>query len=83
MTLFQTLDKLAKTISEKASEKGTTLEQSIDAFKALTAYYAVQQKRLKNRPEPEADSEGFSFAGNDEVSNGSREHPEVRARRKS
>lgn len=84
MTLKITLDKLAKTLSDKAAEKNTPLQESIDAFKALTAYYAAQQKRSKNQPDDEPDSEGFSFAGNDEVVNGSPgQRAQVRARRNS
>ena len=81
MTLKSTLDKLAKTLSDKAAEKNTPLQESIDAFKALTAYYAAQQKNRKNRDDDEPDSEGFSFAGSDEVVNGG--NTQVRARRNS
>ena len=84
MSLQQTLDKLAKTLSDKAAQKDTPLQESIDAFKALTAYYAAQQKRRGKQDDEEPDSEGFSFAGSDEVVNGeSRQHPQVRARRNS
>jgi hypothetical protein len=71
MTLKQTLDKLASQLSDKAAKDNTPLQESIDAFKALTAYYAAQQKNRKNQADDEPDSQGFSFAGSDEVVNGS------------
>ena len=82
MTLKSTLDKWASELSTKAAQKDTSLQESTDAFKAVTAYYAAQQKLRKNQPEDEADSEGFSFA--DEVVNGSPgQRAQVRARRNS
>ena len=42
MTLEKTLDKWASTLSDKAAEKDTPLQESIDAFKAVTAYYAAK-----------------------------------------
>ena len=82
MTLKSTLDKWAELLSTKAAQKDTPLQESTDAFKAVTAYYAAQQKSRKNQPEDEGDSEGFSFA--DEVVNGSPgQRAQVRARRNS
>jgi len=82
MTLKATLDKWATELSTKAAQKDTSLQESTDAFKAVTAYYAAQQKLRKNQPEDEADSEGFSFA--EEVVNGSPgQRAQVRARRNS
>ena len=84
MTLKSTLDKLAKTLSDKAAEKNTPLQESIDAFKALTAYYAARQKSAKKSGEDdEPETGGFTFAGSDEVVNGERQHPQVRTRRNS
>ena len=81
MTLKATLDKWASDLSTKAAEKNTPLQESTDAFKAVTAYYAAQQKTRKNQAEDEPESSGFSFA--DEVVNGDRQHPQVRSRRSS
>ena len=82
MTLKQTLDKWAETLSTKATQKDTPLQESTDAFKAVTAYYAAQQKVRKHQADDEPVSEGFSFA--EEVVNGeSRQHPQVRTRRNS
>lgn len=68
-TLKATLDKWATDLSTKAAQKDTPLQESTDAFKAVTAYYAAQQKSAKNQPQDEDESGGFSFA--DEVVNGS------------
>lgn len=82
MTLKSTLDKWADELSTKATLKTTTIQESTDAFKAVTAYYAAQQKTRKNQPEDDDDSGGFSFA--DEVVNGSHgQSSKVRARRNS
>ena len=80
MNLKDILDKFAKRLSDKASEKDTPLQESTDAFKALTAYYAAQQKNRKKSSESEEDDTGeFSFA--DEVKNGG--SPSARNRRDS
>ena len=81
MTLKSTLDKLAKTLSDKAAEKNTPLQESIDAFKALTAYYAAQQKHAKKPSDDDDEPGGFNFSGSDEVVNGG--NTQVRARRNS
>ena len=70
MTLQKTMDELANKLKDKAAQKDTPLQESIDAFKALTAYYAAQRKGSRKQDEDEPDSEGFSFAGSDEVVNG-------------
>ena len=82
MTLKKTLDELAKTLGDKVRQTDTSLQESIDAFKALTAYYAVERKQLKKQDEDDPDSGGFSFAGKDEVAHDSRT-PQVRTRRNS
>ena len=68
MNLKEVLDKFAQKLKDKACEDDTPLQESIDAFKALTAYYATQQKNRKNQADDEPDSGEFSFA--DEVVNG-------------
>ena len=61
MNLKDELDKLARVVLNKAQEKDTPLSESIDAFKATTAYYALSLKR-KGADEPESEDEN-SFAG--------------------
>ena len=54
-------------LRKKAEEKNTPLQESIDAFKAVTAYYAVELKqRKKSGDDEEPDDGGFTFgeAGN-------------------
>ena len=71
MTLKQTLDDWANKLATKAAEKDTPLQESTDAFKAVTAYYAATQKRAKKPDEEdEPDSSGFNFAHGAEVVNG-------------
>lgn len=53
------LAKLAKSIVQKATLDATPFDESVDAFKALTAYYAL---RLKHKQGDTDDGEGgFSF----------------------
>lgn len=83
MSLEKTLDTWAGKLSEKAGQDDTPLQESIDAFKAVTAYYAAKGKRAKKQDSDEEPDDGaFSFAGSDEVVNGSRDQ-KVRARRNS
>ena len=71
MTIRSDLDELANKLKDKASHKDTPLQESIDAFKALTAYYAARQKNAKKSgEEDEPETGGFTFAGSDEVVNG-------------
>ena len=79
MNLKQALDEFAKALKDKACQSATPLQESIDAFKALTAYYATQQKNRKNQADEESDPGEFSFA--DEVVNG--RSPKAPARRNS
>lgn len=80
MKLKQKLDEFAKALIEKASQDSTPLPESTDAFKAVTAYYAAQQKgRKKSGEDDEPDDGGFSFANG--VENGG--SPKVSARRNS
>jgi hypothetical protein len=61
MNLKDELDKLAKVILAKAGHSDTSLTDAVDAFKATTAYYAIDLKR-KGR-EPAEDEDENSFAG--------------------
>lgn len=57
---FETeLAKLAKSIVQKAALETTPFDESVDAFKSLTTYYALW---LKHRQGDEDDDGGFSFA---------------------
>ena len=83
-SLKQTLDNLAKVLSDKVAKDDTSLQESIDAFRALTAYYAAQGKRVRKQDDDEPDSDGFTFAGSDEVVNGSNSRDQkIRTRRNS
>ena len=53
MTLQKTLDEWVKALSDKSSQKDTPLQESIDAFKAVTAYYAARQKTAKKSSDDE------------------------------
>lgn len=58
MSLKTDLDKLAASITTAATDKDTPFAERLDAFKALTAYYALLEKhKAKN----EDDSDGPSF----------------------
>ena len=60
MTDFKkNFDKVAKNIADKAANKDTPFAEVIDAFKAMTAYYALQ---LKHKDAPDEDTSGFDFA---------------------
>ena len=82
MTLKQTLDQWAQKLATKAAQDATPLQESTDAFKAVTAYYAAKGKRARKQDEDEPDSGEFTFAGSDEVIHGSRGQ-KVRASRNS
>ena len=83
MTLEKTLDQWAGKLSDKAGQDDTPLQESIDAFKAVTAYYAAKGKRARKQDEDEPEEPGsFTFADSGEVVNGSRDQ-KVRARRNS
>lgn len=80
MKLKEALDKAATALIEKVKQKDTPLQESIDAFKAVTSYYAAQQKGRGKKSESDEDEEsgGFSFG---EAGNGG--NPKVPARRNS
>lgn len=55
MTSFlDEMDQLAAEIAKAAREASTNLDIKIDAFKALTPYYAHQMKN-NGKPDPEGD----------------------------
>lgn len=79
--LKKTLDEWANKLAKKAAEKDTLLQESTDAFKAVTAYYTALGKNAKKHPADEDDEGAFSFE-NSEVVNGGNSS-QVRARRTS
>ena len=82
MTLQKTLDKWADTLQTKASHKDTPLQESIDAFKAVTAYYAARLKTAKKSGDDEPEETGgFTFESGTETVNGG--STKVRAGRSS
>ena len=84
MTLRQILDDWAQKLSTKAAQDTTPLQESTDAFKAVTAYYAAKQKRGRKADEdapPEPG--GFSFEQGSEVVNGAGQRKAVHPRRNS
>jgi hypothetical protein len=85
MNLKQVLDKWAEKLSAKAALENTPLQESTDAFKAVTAYYAATQKRAKKPDEDEVSEAGeFTFGKSDEVVNGEpRQRAAVHPRRNS
>lgn len=81
MTFEKTMADLAKQIATKASHKDTPLQESIDAFKGLTAYYAARVKNRNKSVDDEVDDSGdFNFEA--EGQNGG-QHPKVPASRNS
>lgn len=56
------IEKLAKHIADKAIDKDTPFAESLDAFKQLTAYYALTL-RHREEPPPDEDSSNFSNFG--------------------
>lgn len=60
MTLRKDLDQLAAEIAEKAAEKSTSLQEMVDALKALTPYYALTVKvDAKGNGDDEGDGATF------------------------
>lgn len=69
MTDFsKSFDKIAKQIADKAAHKDTPFAEIIEAFKVMTAYYALLLKH-KGKPS-EDDSAGFDFANGIEDEHG-------------
>ncbi len=56
----QSLDKLAKSISETAQQDATDFKDRLDAFKFLTAYYALLMKHA-GKGGGDDDDDGFDF----------------------
>lgn len=81
MSLQKTLDAWAEKLSKKAADDKTPLQESIDAFKAVTAYFAAKQKTAKKTPDADDADGGFSFTASDEVIHG--RTPKIRAGRNS
>ena len=82
MTLRKTLDDWADKLQTRASHKDTPLQENIDAFKAVAAYYAARQKNAKKPGDDEPEEPGgFTFASGAEVQNGG--STKVRAGRNS
>lgn len=77
--LTKVLDDWANDLAKKA-QKATSLQESTDAFKAVSAYHASVQKNAKKHPTDEDDPDVFSFANSEVVNGGS---SQVRARRNS
>ena len=69
--LTKVLDDWANDLAKKA-QKATTLQESTDAFKAVSAYHAAVQKNAKKHPTDEDDEGGFSFASSEVVNGGQR-----------
>ena len=72
MSLKKILDDWAEKLSTKAAETDTSLQESTDAFKAVTAFYAATQKRGRKPGEDDEPPEagGFSFDHGNELVNG-------------
>jgi hypothetical protein len=82
VNLKQELDAMAAVLIKKAKENNTPLTDVIDAFKSVTAYYALDLKRKAREPAEDEDEE--SFAGFQErlkeVENGSQVGSDRRSR---
>lgn len=84
MNFEKMLDELAQKLSDKAAEKLTPLQESIDAFKALTAYYAAKRKPAKKQEDEDPPEDGgFTFGNNLGGSQHDGAGTKVRARRTS
>lgn len=59
MTLRAALDKLAAEIAKKAAEDATSLQESVDALKALVPYYALLQKLKGKDSDKDDDADNF------------------------
>lgn len=54
-------DKIAEIMAEKAADKDTPFAEITDAFKAMTAYYALLLKHKAKSGDDDSD-DGFDFA---------------------
>lgn len=69
MTDFtKSFDKIAKQIADKAAHKDTPFAEIIEAFKVMTAYYALLLKHKAKSPDDNSD--GFDFANGIEDDHG-------------
>lgn len=59
MSLREDLDKLASELAKRAMASDAALAESTDALKVLTGYYALL---LKNKEQPEDESDAFDFS---------------------
>jgi hypothetical protein len=59
MTLRTELDKLASSIAKNAALDATSLQEKVDAIKALTPYYALTQKLAAKGADDEDDGATF------------------------
>ena len=71
MKLGNDLAKLAEHIAKKATQKDTSFQESVDAFKALITYYSAVNK-IKGRTADESSDEP-NFLSFQEALNGSTE----------
>lgn len=70
MTDFrESFDKMAAIIADKATQKDTPFAEITEAFKVMTAYYALT---LKHKDAPPDDGGGFDFANGIGETDGSR-----------
>lgn len=69
MTDFRkSFDDMAELIAVKATHKDATFAEITEAFKVMTAYYALL---LKHKGKPDSVSDGFDFANGIEDEHGS------------
>lgn len=83
MTLKKTLDDWANNLAKKATEKDTSLQESTDAFKAVTTYYAALGKNAKKHPADDVGEGEWSFDDIEVVNGESGQRAKLRARRDS
>ncbi len=68
MTDFRTsFDKMAAIMADKATQKDTPFAEITEAFKVMTAYYALT---LKHKTGPDESGDGFDFANGIEHEDG-------------
>ncbi len=60
MTLRSNLEKLSEYIAKKAADKDTSLQEMVDALKALTPYYALTAK-LDAKGSGDDEGDGATF----------------------
>jgi hypothetical protein len=60
MTLRTDLDKLSASIAKRAAENSTSLQEMVDALKALTPYYALTAK-LDAKGQGDDEGDGATF----------------------